>query len=575
MNGRIAVQKTIGSQCATAHGAALNRFAGCALSLALLLCAIVLFALAHPNFFNARGFPVLAYIAYVPVFLLARKAPWKFVWLFGLAFGFGAYSFYAYWLSTFHPMGLIVIAGLFALEFALVFPALKAASVLFPRKGWLVQWLVWLAYEYLKTTGFTGFHYGIAAYTHWRWTRLIQIADITGIWGLNALIVFTSAWFSQTLVDARRMYGSSAACALSFTTVCRSLCDAARLHRVSAAVWFVCFCGVLAYGFIAPVDYSQSPTVKAALIQPNSDPWLGGIPAIRKDLDTLISLTERARAEHGGVELVVWPETAFVPRITMHYQRRNDRDRYELVEKLLTYIDGARADFVLGNGHAEQGYTREGKLDMLDYNSALLFSPKKNVFPPEPVVYKKTHLVPFTEYFPFEKRFPALYEKLLNGDTHMWEPGKEPVVFGAAGIRFGTPICFEDTFGYIARRFVQNGAQAIVNLSNDAWSKSVSCQYQHLSMAVFRSVENRVPTARSTASGQTAFIDPNGKIIAMAEPFVETYLVVDIPKRENAPGTRYTTWGDWFGAVSVFAALAALAAGIASRWVCAMRKKRI
>jgi apolipoprotein N-acyltransferase len=81
-------------------------------------------------------------------------------------------------------------------------------------------------------------------------------------------------------------------------------------------------------------------------------------------------------------------------------------------------------------------------------------------------------------------------------------------------------------------------------------------------MAVFRSVENRVPSARSTASGQTAFIDPNGKITAMAEPFAETYIVVDIPKRENAPGTRYTAWGDWFGAAQVFAAFAALAAGI-------------
>jgi apolipoprotein N-acyltransferase len=309
------------------------------------------------------------------------------------------------------------------------------------------------------------------------------------------------------------------------------------------------------------------------LIQPNSDPWLGGIPAVRKDLDTLIRLTDRALAEHDGVELVVWPETAFVPCIAMHYQRRNDRERYALVEKLLTYIDGARADFVLGNDHAEQGWTREGRLDMLDYNSALLFSPKKNTLPPEPAVYKKTRLVPFTEYFPFEKRFPALYEKLLNGDTHMWEPGKEAVVFEGAGLRFGTPICFEDTFGYIARRFVQNGAQAIVNLSNDAWSKSVSCQYQHLSMAVFRSVENRVPSARSTASGQTAVIDPNGKITAMAEPFVETYIVAAIPKRENARRTLYTALGDWFGAAQVFAALAAGAAGIILRCGSVIKKK--
>jgi apolipoprotein N-acyltransferase len=232
-----------------------------------------------------------------------------------------------------------------------------------------------------------------------------------------------------------------------------------------------------------------------------------------------------------------------------------------LVDSLLTYLDAARVPFVIGNDHAEEGYTNDGMRDAIDYNAVLFFTPGVNVIPPEPVTYKKMHLVPFTEYFPYDKQFPALYQMLLNGDTHMWEPGAKPIVFSLGELNFGTPICFEDTFGYIGRRFVNHGANALVNLSNDAWSKSLACQYQHLSMAVFRTVENRIPAVRATASGQTAIIDPNGKVIAMAEPFTETYLIGEIPVLDRTKKTVYTRWGDYVGVLFVFFAVATLGFG--------------
>jgi apolipoprotein N-acyltransferase len=424
---------------------------------------------------------------------------------------------------------------------------------LFPKNGWIVQWLIWIAYEYVKTLGFVGFHYGVTGYSHWKWTPLIQIADITGVWGLSALIVFVSAWIAAVMLDSKKFMPGPLA---------RRLLCAARGHTKSAVIWAVFFLAAVLYGIFSPVDYSNDKTIKVALIQSNSDPWLGGAAAMRADLETLMRLSSEAIQHAPDTELVVWPETAFVPRITYHYRRRIDRERFEMVERLLRYIDGSKPAFVIGNDHAQEGYTREGKLDTLDYNAALLFEPGKNVIPPEPVMYGKMHLVPFTEYFPYEKQFPALYKLLLKTGSHMWEPGKTPFVFETAGLRFGSPVCFEDTFGYIARLFVKNGAQALVNLSNDAWSKSASCQYQHLSMALFRSVENRVPSVRSTASGQTVIIDPNGKIIAMAEPFTEAYVSGDIPVRDMRRKTLYTVAGDWFGVLSACAAALALIVGI-------------
>jgi apolipoprotein N-acyltransferase len=175
-------------------------------------------------------------------------------------------------------------------------------------------------------------------------------------------------------------------------------------------------------------------------------------------------------------------------------------------------------------------------------------------------LYRKLHLVPFTEHFPYEKQLPWIYRALENADTHFWEKGTEATVFETRGVKFSTPICFEDTFGYLSRDFVLNGAELIVNLSNDAWSDSLPAQMQHLSMAVFRAVENRRSMLRSTASGQTAALDPNGKILAMAEAFTESYLSAEVPVL--TPITVYTRYGDYLGKVFTLAAFLLLIPGL-------------
>ena len=160
---------------------------------------------------------------------------------------------------------------------------------------------------------------------------------------------------------------------------------------------------------------------------------------------------------------------------------------------------------------------------------------------------------------------------LLEGDTHLWTPGKKYTVFNAAGLSFSTPVCFEDTFGNGARKMVNNGACAFVNISNDAWSKSASCQNQHLAMAVFRSIENRVPSVRSTASGQTCIIDCSGKIIAQTEPFTQSYCTGNIPVIPNNAGkTVYTVIGDLFGILFTAASAVFLTVGA----VCACLKRK-
>jgi apolipoprotein N-acyltransferase len=522
----------------------------------LLLLSIVFFALPQPNFISFRGFPLFAYVAFVPLFLLIRRIPFRYSFLWGALYGMLGYCVFAFWLGSFHPLAMYVIASIYFVSMLIVVPLLKLADILFPKRGFIVQWFIWIGYEYVKTLGFTGFSYGIIGYSQWSWPVIIQIASIFGVWGVSALVTFPSAWIAG---------GLKAGCVKRVRDWGAGFGDFARKHAVSGLVWCAALAATIVFGILSPIEYVSAPKVKVALIQPNSDPWQGGIDAYRKDYATLTRLSDRAIADNPGLGLVVWPETAFVPRIEWHWQYREDPDAYELVSGLLSYLDRAPVPFVLGNDDAVEGETPQGTIGRIDYNSAFLFRPGVNAVPPVPERYRKMHLVPFTEHFPYRDIFPQVYDVLVANDTHFWAKGNDPVVFNASGLAFSTPICFEDTFGYLSRNFVLNGANAIVNLTNDAWAHSAPCQYQHLSMAVFRAVENRVPLVRATASGQTCYVDPNGVVRAMADPFTETYLVADIPVLSGRSATLYTRWGDVWGILFVLAAALSLVIGMLTK----------
>ena len=165
-----------------------------------------------------------------------------------------------------------------------------------------------------------------------------------------------------------------------------------------------------------------------------------------------------------------------------------------------------------------------------------------------PDIYKKIHLVPFSENFPYEKYFPHIYKALLEKKQYFSDSGTEIKLFKTQGLTVYTPICFENTFPNLCRQAYKQGARCFVCLANDSWAKSIECQYEHLSMAVFRAIENNVPVAISSVSGQTGFIDSNGTIMAMAVPFTQSYVISEIPviSREQKP-TVYNRAGDVFG----------------------------
>ena len=510
-----------------------------------LLLASFLFALAFPNPLFDKGVPLLAWFAYIPVFWLISQVGLGASIIWGGLYGFIAYGLFNYWLTLFHPLAGLIVGVLYLGYFAILFPLLKLADILFPRKGYIVQWLLWIGYEYVRTLGFVGYPYGITGYSQWSGIPIIQIASLFGVWGVSALVVFPSAFLAGSLKEKT-------------AGTIQSVFSFFKRERLTAILWCVAFTGSLVFGVVqvetGKAKMRDAETRNFALIQHNTDPWRGGIEQYRKNYEVLKRLSLEALAGAPEPDLVVWSETAFVPRIYWHVNYRDDQASYLLVKELMDFLAVQEVPFLIGNDDARKELTEDGIIDRVDYNGALLFD--RGVIVDQ---YRKLHLVPFTEHFPYKKQLPWVHAALVNADTHFWKKGDSTTVFDINGIRFSTPICFEDSFGYLSRNFVLGGADYIVNITNDAWSHSLPAQMQHFSMAVFRAVENRRSVVRATASGQSCGIDPYGNVVAMAPPFEENYLTVTVPLSQEE--TLYTRWGDYTARIFLFTALGLLAAG--------------
>jgi len=560
-----------------------NRVHSFLINLGLSALSVLLFAGSFPNLLVENGIPFLAWIAYAPIFILLRRVSLGASVFWGALFGYAAYGLFNYWLGAFHPLAGLIVYSIYLVYNAVLFFFLRLALTLFPKRAYLVQWLIWLAYEYLRTRGFLGYSYGITGYSQWRMIPLIQIANIFGVWGVSALVVFPSVYIAHVIGNRERGTGNGEEVAGSKEQVTKSgnrdRCSQSERDSDTQGlrtktlfpspcslfpsfVWFAVLVGAIIYGLALPSDFSTAPHANIALIQHNTDPWKGGIEEYRNNLTALKRLSNEALAAKPAPDMVVWSETAFVPRIYWHETYRDDPASWLLVKDLMDYLAEQTVPFVIGNDDARKDPAKNPNASeghRIDYNAALLFEKGKIAG-----IYRKLRLVPFTEHFPYEKQLPAFHRLLVNADTHFWEKGTEAKVFEGPGFTFSTPICFEDTFGDLSRKFAQNGAQVIVNLSNDAWSKSLPAQNQHLSMAVFRAAETRLSMVRATASGQTCGIAPNGSIIAMAEPFTEAALGVAIPVVKG--DTVYTRLGDFlalgFTIAAVFLLLFGTAAGI-------------
>jgi apolipoprotein N-acyltransferase len=510
-----------------------------------LLVTAIFYSFAFPGFLSTTGFGFIAFFALIPLFVIIRTTSWKSIAFYGFIFGFVFYTCFNYWLTTFHPLAILIVPIIKGGEMVMLFPILKAASSLSKKRGYLLQAVIWVAYAYLSQSWFAGYPYGTIAYAAYQYLPFIQISSFSGIWFLTFIMILPQAFLAIYVEDA-------------LTTKKWSFSQFIKENRAMVIIFWVIFIAIWVYGLFALGYWKKEKPEqywRVATIQHSADSWKGGYTTYKKNFNTLRTLSLEALVE--DPDMILWSETAFVPSVAWHTTYRPNEATADLVEEFIDFGTSLPIPLLTGNPEGVLDDVNlpptldNGEWNRKDYNTVIMFEDgeiKKT--------YRKQHLVPFTEHFPYEKQMPWLYNLLLANDYNWWETGYDPVVFETdAGVHFSTPICFEDVFGYLSADFVRNGADVIVNMTNDSWSGAVSAEMQHFAMAVFRSVETRRATVRGTNSGITALILPSGKVIDPMEPFTKGWNIYDVPVYSEQPHTIYTLYVDILARASIYISL--------------------
>jgi apolipoprotein N-acyltransferase len=503
-------------------------------ALLLVLVSVALGTLAFPSFARLEGVGVLAFFALVPLFLVLLSTPLRWGLVYGTAYGVLQGMLLNFWLGTYSLVTLQLVS-LVTLAYHVPFLVVLLWLVRrLPRLRVFVLAAGWTAFEYLRSLGFLGYPWGLWGTTQIEFLSLVQVASLTGVWGVSFVVLFLNAGIAGALASIPAGPTGGGTFGDRWEQAPRGVAGL----LVAATVFLV----VLVFGAINLGVRQSLPvekTVRLALVQQNDDPRKH---EYQDTFRTLMRLTDEAMLRRP--DLVVWSETAFVPNI----RRWSTMDPEEyplaaLVQDFLEYQRRLRVWLVTGNDDYELTLDKEGQQTRLDFNAAILFDPEGN----RVQTYHKMHLVPFTEYFPWKEQLPGVYRWLKDRDVYLWEPGKEPTVFRHPRFSFSTPICFEDSFPGDVRKFVIAGAEAIINLSNDFWSLNEVEGRQHAVNSAFRAVENRRPLVRATASGLTCYVDTEGRFRAALPYYEQGVLVVDVEFVAGGEGlSPYSRFGNWF-----------------------------
>jgi apolipoprotein N-acyltransferase len=369
---------------------------------------------------------------------------------------------------------------------------------------------------------------------------VIQIADLTGVYGVSFLLVLSNVAVAQMVKVLINLRGSKA-----------------YLRQMWNPLWAggALISLALIYGSVRLSMLSDQPasgSLKVGLIQGNINQAQKWDPAYQQEtLEIYKELTRQAlgsastRNKGKPLDLIVWPETA-----TPFFFEQEQVYR----EGLKAFTQDLQTPLLFGS--PAMSLTQADTITRWDsdrftlFNSAYLLSDDGM-----PVArYDKIHLVPFGEYVPLSSLLFFVH-KLVEGIGD-FGAGTEFTVMETTRARFGVVICFEVIFPELVRPFVREGAQLMATLTNDAWFGRSSAPYQHFSMVVFRSVENRVPFIRAANTGITGSIDATGRILGTTELFVKTYLVHEINLKKIK--SFYTLYGDLFAYLCGIITLATL-----------------
>ncbi|MZH03702.1 MAG: apolipoprotein N-acyltransferase, partial [Nitrospinae bacterium] len=463
--------------------------------LLLSLLSGVLLALTFPLY----DFESLAWLAFIPLFsAIEGKTPQRAA-LLGFITGMAFYSIGLSWVNnTLINYGnlpmvlsfavLLIWAAYTSIYLTLFCYFLNRVCKNKPVLFFLFAPVLWVSLEYIRSTHSEyGFSWLGLGYSQYKTLPVIQMAEITGVYGVSWLIMLVNAGLYLTWKSWQESNNNMVLRFLSVT--------------VLVLVLWVGL-GISALNRAAP-----KPNFKVALIQGNVEQAIKWNPVYQLVvMNKYRNLT--LQSMQSKPQLVVWPETA----MPFYYTRHQSGTLFvqELARETKTPI-------LFGNPRGEQNGS-----EVTHFNSAYMVTEKGETKDR----YDKMHLVPFGEFVPF-KSLLFFVEKLVPmiGD---FGRGEEATVFDVAGQKAGVSICYEITFPDLMRQAVKNGAGFLVNISNDAWFGKSAATYQQMAMGALRAVENRVPLVRAANTGVSGTITANGEVKDETELFVDAARTVNI-----------------------------------------------
>ena len=441
----------------------------------------------------------MSFVALIPLLWAIRGARARRGAGLGLVFGLVYYGLLLHWLI---PFGIIAWLPLVVAQaaYAALFGAIGAlmGDRARPLRTALLLAAAWTAVDWARAVWpLGGFTWGALAYSQHGNHLLLPLASITGMWGVtfvvaavNGLILGAGEW----LVAGRR-----------------------GIPAVSVAVAVV----LVALPVVIPLRGATGRPLDVAVVQGNVPRELAS--------DRLLQTTEVARNHillHQRLvsdppDLAVWPENSLA--------EDPSRDP-ELGRAVSATIRAVGAPTLVGA-------VSPASDDRL-FNQGILYDGSGRIV----ARYSKLHLVPGGEYIPFE---PVLgWTQRYRRGNAVLAPGDRLTVFHVDGVAIGTPICFENVFPDLFRRFVAKGAELVVLTTNDSSFLESEASREHVIISELRAVETGRWVVHAAISGESAIVDQTGRVREHTGLFQQRILRASVPTSEAR--TIYVRFGDWF-----------------------------
>lgn len=455
----------------------------------------------------AFSFPPLSltfciFFALIPLFLILQPNAHRHNFQRGFWTGLIFYSFSLYWFLNVTFGGTILLILILSIVFGLL--AIASGWVRYPQWRILLAALIWALVEFIRSLGYFSFAWNFIGHSLYTVPTQIQITYWFGVYILTFLIV----GFNLALTEL-------------IPLLWRSLRDKETLNlsqnQFSPLVYLILFVLVfIGNGFygtsvlnrLEALQQTEGIPFRIALIQGNYQLGEKENASVQETLATYLTLTENTLTFRP--DLIVWPESTIT--VPLNYWP-------SIVQELQNFVDRNQVNMLIGTvfGHLHQDAT----WDL--WNRAIYIHPGLQLdIQTGQVVelshvahYDKIHLVPYGEFVPFQQIWPMNHIETLieEAGAGIFERGKDITIFETEkGLKFSVAICYESSRSGQLRESVENGADFIINITNDAWFHNSPGLMQHFILSIFRSAENRCHVIRAANTGITGVIKPGGVV---------------------------------------------------------------